>query len=270
MKILVLGGDKRYISLMNDLEESIDCIGFENCYLNKNIHKASFHNIDVSKYDIIILPILGINENLEINTLDNTLKIDEDFFKCCKKDCVFYTGIINDTMKKIFNGKNLISFLSDKKVNQANDVLTLEGIVADIKDKDIKNVTILGFGNLGSKLASIFSEYHVKIGTNDYELARVFPDKFFLTTNKEKMKVNFKESDLVINTVSSPILFEDLLQESDTYVLDIASFPYGISKDISKNYPNYKLYSSIPSKYAPDKAGLVLSKKIKKDLRGKI
>lgn len=270
MKILVLGGDKRYISLMNDLEENIDCIGFTNINLNQNIHNLSMDEVDISTYDIVILPILGITENLEINTLHENIKIEKDFFECCKKDCVFYTGIINDTMKEIFQDKNLISFLSDKKVNQANDVLTLEGIVADIKGKDITNVTILGFGNLGSKLASIFSEYHVKIGTNDYELARVFPNKFFLTTNKEKMRVNFKESDLVINTVPNPILFEDLLKESDTYILDIASFPYGISKEISKNYPNYKLYSSIPSKYAPDKAGLVLSKKIKKDLRGKI
>lgn len=268
MKILVLGGDKRYISLMNTLEVDIDCIGYENINLNQNIHKLSLQDINPSIYDIMILPMLGITQDLQINTLNGPFSIDKDFFKCCKKDCVFYTGIINDTMKDLFGGKNLVRFLADKKVNQANDVLTIEGVLDDIKDKEIEKVTILGFGNLGSKLASILSKYHIKIGTNDKELADVFSNKFFLTTNKEQMKTYFKESDLVINTVPKNIISEDLLQQSNAYILDIASFPYGVPKDTAEKYKNYKLYSSIPSKYAPEKAGKILAKKIKNDLRG--
>lgn len=270
MKILVLGGDKRYISLMNELEENIDCIGFDEEKLNTNIHKIKFDTLDVSLYDIIILPILGINKDLEIKTLNKNLKVEKAFFKCCKNDCIFYTGIINDTMKDIFEEKKLISFLDDKKVNNENDILTIEGIVEDLKGKKIENMTILGFGNLGSKLASIFSKYHITIGTNYEKLALAFSDKFFLTTNKEEMKTRFKNSDVIINTVPKNIISEDCLQESKAYVLDIASYPYGIDKEISKNYSNYKLYSSIPSKYAPDSAGRILSKKIKRDIGGKI
>lgn len=268
MKILVLGGDKRYISLMNTLEVDMDCVGYKNTDLNQNIHKCLLQEINPSIYDIMILPMLGITQDLKISTLNGDLSIDNNFFNSCKANCIFYTGIINDTMKDLFKGKNLVRFLDDKGVNQANDVLTIEGILDDIKDKEIEKVTILGFGNLGSKLASILSKYHVKIGTNDEELATVFSNKFFLTTNKEQMQAHFKESDLVINTVPKNIISEDLLQQSNAYILDIASFPYGVLKDIAEKYKNYKLYSSIPSKYAPEKAGKILAKKIKNDLRG--
>ncbi len=270
MKIIVLGGDKRYISLMNNLEKSVDCIGFEEIDLNENVTKIGLDDLDISRYDIIILPILGINQNLEINTLNKNLTIDKDFFKCCKKGCIFYTGIINDTMKELLSGRKIVSFLEDKKVNNENDILTIEGVVEEVKKRKIKEITILGFGNLGSKLAAVFTEYKVTIGTNHEELIHAFADKFFLTTNPEQMKIHFQKSDFIINTVPKNIIEESLLQEKNPYILDIASYPYGVAKDISKNYSNYKLFSSIPSKYAPDKAGKILSKKIKKDLGGNL
>ena len=44
--------------------------------------------------------------------------------------------------------------------------------------------------------------------------------------------------------------------------LDIASTPYAVDQVKVFDYPfEYQLYSSIPSKYAPDRAGRVLLKK---------
>ena len=74
MKILVLGGDKRYISLMNTLEVDIDCIGYENINLNQNIHKLSLQDINPSIYDIMILPMLGITQDLQIKIFLNVVK----------------------------------------------------------------------------------------------------------------------------------------------------------------------------------------------------
>lgn len=270
MKILVLGGDKRYIYLMNNLNINTTCIGFDKKDLKEDISVKKLDDINTYDYDIIILPILGINEDLKIKTLKGNITFDPSILTHCKSNTVFYTGVINDKMKELFKGKKLISFLHDKEVNKANDVLTLEGVIDHVKDKDINNVTILGFGNLGSKMAVLFSKYNIKIGTDDKTLANVFNDKFFLTTNKEEMLSSFKNSDLIINTVPKNIIEEECLKNTKGYVLDIASYPYGIDKNISKNYDCYFQYASIPSKYAPDKAGMILSKKIKRDLRGKL
>lgn len=269
MKILVLGGDERYISLMNNLQEDIDCVGYEQIHLNSNIKKVSFLDVDFSLYDKIILPILGITSDLEIQTLNKVIKIDRHTFDICKKDCVFYIGVVNETMKELLKGKKIVRFLADEKVQMANDVLTLQGVLKDIETKKKDNIVILGYGNLGSKLAALLSSYHVKIGVKDEDLAHVFSDTFFLTRFKDQMKAHFKESDIVINTVPSNIMDKETLDEA-TYVLDIASFPYGVSKEVGEKHENYKLYSSIPSKYAPSEAGKILAKKIKRDIGGNV
>ena len=172
-------------------------------------------------------------------------------------------------MHHLFENKDLVSFLQDKEVKRGNDVLTIEGVLERVNEKKRDNITILGFGNLGSKLSHILSDYNINIGTNDEYLADHFPRKFFLTTNMQAMKIYFKSSDYIINTVPKNIIDEELLKCTSAHVLDIASAPYGMDKDLSKNYFNYHLYSSIPSKYAPEEAGKILAKKIIRDQKGK-
>ena len=51
------------------------------------------------------------------------------------------------------------------------------------------------------------------------------------------------------------------------YILDIASYPYGINEEIIKKYKEnikYNLYLGIPSKYAPKEASEILLTTIKK------
>ena len=53
--------------------------------------------------------------------------------------------------------------------------------------------------------------------------------------------------------------------EIDTKILDIASRPYGVSKEVVDKYNlDYYLYSGIPGKYDPKRAGEILLKKIKR------
>ena len=48
------------------------------------------------------------------------------------------------------------------------------------------------------------------------------------------------------------------------YILDIASFPYGIDQELIKNYDiQYDLYLGIPSKFAPKEASDILLKTLK-------
>ena len=55
MKILVLGGDKRYISLMNNLDYPIDCVGYENKKLNENMGAKMKY-----KFDVLLLEFKNI------------------------------------------------------------------------------------------------------------------------------------------------------------------------------------------------------------------
>ena len=68
MDILFLGGDKRYKFIMDDLSKnhSVYQIGFKApC---KEVHAINLEDLSLSKFDVVLLPISGINDNFEIKT----------------------------------------------------------------------------------------------------------------------------------------------------------------------------------------------------------
>ena len=70
-------------------------------------------------------------------------------------------------------------------------------------------------------------------------------------------------SDLIINTVPQNIITYEMASDLKTPILDIASSPYCISKEIIDEFQlNYFNYSGIPGKYDPKRAGKILYKKI--------
>ena len=74
----------------------------------------------------------------------------------------------------------------------------------------------------------------------------------------------FSICDVVINTIPANIIPEKVLTLNKLpYILDIASSPYGIDEKIAKKYKDkfeYKIYSGIPSVFAPKKASEILLK----------
>ncbi len=80
----------------------------------------------------------------------------------------------------------------------------------------------------------------------------------------------FKVCDIVINTVPYNIIPEEAFSsEYVPYILDIASYPYGVNEEIIGKYKDkvdYKLYLGIPSKYAPKEASEILLKTLKKEI----
>ena len=95
---------------------------------------------------------------------------------------------------------------------------------------------------------------------------QIFKDKVknFYPLNVQNLKEVFSECDIVINTIPANVIPEEVLTlEKIPYVLDIASFPYGIDKKLVEKYKSkfeYNLYLSIPSIFAPKKASDILLK----------
>jgi len=95
--------------------------------------------------------------------------------------------------------------------------------------------------------------------------------KEFYPLNSKNIIEIFNKSDIVINTIPSNIIPEEALNtDNKPYILDIASYPYGINEDIVKKYNdkiNYKLYLAIPSKFAPKKASEILLEILNRKIR---
>lgn len=244
MKILFLGYDARYEVLINLLSNKyeIDSIGYSNS--NKSVSDIK----NINDYKIIVLPMPGIKNNYASNVLIPDNLLDN------------YTGLIYTGNTKGLKG-NVESFLSDKEIVHNNTIITVDGIMDRISSIDKVIICILGYGNIGSMLYDRLKDnYKVKVGVKEDEVG-VVKDSFS-TSNKKDLEYYLKSSDLIINTVPSHIIDEDILECINCYFLDIASFPYGVDETKVKNYKfKYDLYSSIPSKYAPIKAGKILLKK---------
>ena len=248
MNVLFFGKDDRYDVLIDHLSKNnnVECIG----YRNRKVGNIS----NLSKYDMIILPMYGIKNN----KIDN-IEITDNMINSIKDDCIIYTGIIPEQLKD----KRVISFMEDEQIKKENDLITVDGIMEHIKKLNKSSICILGYGHIGKLLYErLKKDYFTIVGVRNHSSFENNSGIYFLTSNQKHLKINLENSSLIINTVPDNIITEDLCPNIKGYILDIASYPYGIDLNlVSKYHLNYYLYSSIPSKYDPKRAGKVLLKK---------
>ncbi|MCI8310593.1 MAG: NAD(P)-binding domain-containing protein, partial [Clostridia bacterium] len=258
--------DKRYKYMMEDLcnNDNVYQIGFN--IQNLNIHEMKDN--DISKFDIILFPMNGINENMEVKSEKGNIKLDEDIFKTLNNDALVFTGLKTPKLLELIPKEQIISFLDDEEVEEKNNSLTVDGTIEDIKDRKNDSVCILGYGNLGKELYLRLSH----AGINTYVISRpkelIYKDKVknYYPLSSQNITEVFKICDIVINTIPYNVIPEDAVSASYVpYILDIASAPYGINQNLVKKYPiNYNLYLGIPSKFAPKEAADILLKVLKK------
>ncbi len=152
MNILFLGGDKRYKYMMRELEETdlVYQIGFD--IESPNIHEESIENLDLSKFDVILFPINGLSDSLEVKSEKGPISLSEDIFKNLDKDTLVFTGLKTKKLLELIPEEQIISFLDDEEVENKNNNLTVEGTIDDIRDRKNDSICILGYGNLGKEL----------------------------------------------------------------------------------------------------------------------
>ncbi len=275
MEILFLGGDKRYLVMMDRLIKkgyNVDAVGFTSAKdINKKVNHLTLKQLNIGDYNIIVLPISGINLQNQIKTMDGIMYINPNEFYNCKDNCKIYTGLNNLSHLPI-RKKNIQSFLADPAVNKENNIITVKGIIDYIKNQDLTKVCILGYGNIGKMLYDYFrlNDINVKVGVILDEDYLTLKDKSFFTDNNEAMQNVFNSSTLIINTVPKNIITEELLDKTNAHILDIASKPFGVNQAVLADFKhyNYYLYSGIPSVYAPLQAGKILSKKLEEEIKG--
>lgn len=126
MKILFLGGDKRYKIMIEKLKENYEVhqIGFN--LSDSSIHNESLDNLNLSNFDVVLFPISGLNDNLEIKTELGLLKLPEHIFENINDNIKFFTGVKTKKLLELVSKKQLISFLDNKEVERVNNSLTID------------------------------------------------------------------------------------------------------------------------------------------------
>ncbi len=212
------------------------------------IHKSIKGSVKYSNektlenYELIILPIVYLNPDIEL-------------LKTINPNAVVYTGVVTKELKAVI--PQIQSILNDSEVKLANDHLTCGGIKAYIENLNLKKILILGFGQIAQLLKDYLAEYKLLYASRDNLEGHID------ITNQQALKEACNDNDIVINTIPSNVITEPL----NVRVLDIASAPYGADEK-TRDQMDYYIYSGIPGKHDPEKAGDILVKKLKKDLGG--
>lgn len=271
MNILFLGGDKRYLPIILELSKnnSIDLVGYDSVDIIGN--KISNNLIEYFKYDIIILPMSGISENMMVSSLDGNIEITSEKLQNISGKCMIFTGMLTKPILEM-NSKNIISFLEDREIKDFNNDITVDGIIDRIKGKRKQKICILGYGNIGQKLHKKLMTEEIDIVIGEIEQAKMkLALKIFNTNDTSEFIKQIMNTDIIINTVPNNIFSENIVKNisKETYILDIASYPHGIDKCLLDKYNlNYNLYLGIPGKYKTEESGNMLIKKIKNMIKG--
>ena len=269
MNILILGGDLRYLEIIDNLsvKNNVDVVGYKNTYINDKVNKINLDEVCIDKYNSIIFPVNGVmDDNFIRCRFNNTsIRLDDDFLVGCRKDCLIFSGISTPNLDKLLRNASMdcIYMMNDKEVVRSNSIPTVEGIIADIVlNTDItindSRVLVFGYGNIGKVLVKYLNLLgaHVTVSVIEPDDKKVL-DSLGISC--------FYSNDIIVNTVPNTVIDNSLIKyiNRSCYVLDISSHPHGIDREVlDEFFIENKLYLGIPGKVAPKTSGKILIKKI--------
>ena len=280
MNVLILGGDLRYLEIIDDLKSryNVDLVGYKNTYID-GVRNIDIDDVSIGLYDVIILPVNGVLDKNMINCRFNNVLIElpKDLFVDTKDDVLIFSGISTPCLDKMLevSNRNCVYMMKDKNVIRENSIPTAEGVLADVINNtectlgDSK-ILVFGYGNVGRVIVAYLRYFNSDIcvsiiDDNDKKDLDNLGIKCFYSNCISDLVSHISEADVIINTVPGTIISDNLIKyiNRDCYVLDIASHPHGINSEVlDEFFIKNKLYLGIPGKIAPKTSGKILLKKI--------
>lgn len=286
--IAVIGGDARYLELIRQIQiqphTSITLVGFDKIEQSfTGLKQVDFHELEVEKLDIIILPITGTDSEGKVETVfsDQKIKLDQDWFKRLKDSALVFTGIANDYLNDVTKHAKaeLVPLLNRDDVAIYNSIPTAEGtIMMAMENTDYtlhsSHVTVVGFGRVGHTVGNKFSALGAKVSISAKsikDLARI-TEMGLKAIPLEKLQDHVSNCDILINTIPAKVITKETIQQlpSHSMIIDLASKPGGTDFDYA-NQRGIKaiLAKSLPGVVAPKTSGKILADVIKQYLPGK-
>jgi len=276
--IVVIGGDARQIEIirkLSTLDAQISMVGFEQLddgFIGAS--KKQLEDIDLSTVDVILLPISGINDQGEIETVfsNETVTLTAELLKQTPANCVVYTGITTSYLDNMVNEANrkLVKLLERDDIAIYNSIPTVEGtVMMVIQHTDITihgaNVIVLGLGRVGMSVARTFKALgaNVKVGANESHLLARATEMGVTPFHLSTLKTEVCQADIIINTIPAPIVTATVIAEMPTnaLILDLASKPGGTDfRYAEKRGVKALLAPGLPGIVAPKTAGQILAK----------
>ncbi|RKQ37263.1 dipicolinate synthase subunit DpsA [Oceanobacillus halophilus] len=276
LKVLVMGGDNRYLEVINKLASNdvrVFLTGFDQLsFSTPYVSHRELMDIDFSMLDAILLPVSGTDSNGVIETTysDKTIKLTEYLLNKTPKHCVIYTGIVNDFLVNIAASTNrkLVRLFSRNDIAIYNSIPTAEATLKlAIEETDFtihgSNVLILGFGRIGMTIARLFSAIgaNVTVTARKTEHFARISEMGLKSISTEKMDRIISSMDICINTIPKMIIDSSVINNmsTSTLILDLASKPGGTDFEYACKKGIKAIHAlGLPGKTAPRTAGEII------------
>ncbi|MGE5456611.1 MAG: dipicolinate synthase subunit DpsA [Ignavibacteriales bacterium] len=275
-KILIIGGDIRYLYLIEKLREhnfDIDVLGYEKTsYSMLNVNKITLDELNINNYDFIFLPVSSIDNegNIKAEFSDKEINLSKVNFNILKEKAYIIAGIKTKFMEEL-NIKNVIYFMEDDDIAIYNSVATAEGVIMKIIENTNytiygSNILVLGYGRCGETISRYLKSLGARVSVlvrdnKNYAKAEILGYNPYKIAELDN---HLGEFNVIINTIPNLILDKEKINliDSNAYLLDIASTNGFDMEYAIKNGIKIEKFMSIPAVIAPASAAPIIFDKI--------
>ncbi|HAQ28662.1 MAG TPA: hypothetical protein DCQ76_02710 [Ruminococcaceae bacterium] len=270
--IVIAGGDKR----MNCLAEQLFNSGYSFssyaagsgldkeeflCYLREN------NNI------LLILPLPVSRDKVYLNTDKAFRSVSlSEIGECLGETDTVAGGIIGDSRAVLSaNGAKVYDYYDEEFITD-NARLTAQCLKFVLNENGIydftgKKTAVTGYGRTAKAIAEFMKENGAKVlitARDPHSLGDAVKKGYSICLLRDYDCIAH-DADILINTVPAEIIDKNILSRlrKDVLLIDIASPPFGVDIGLADSYGiNVVRALGLPGKYAPEKAGKLIFKKI--------
>ena len=275
--IVIVGGDKRQKYLKEYLAQkgfSVSSYGLFDWDDDTDKLKS-----EIQENSLVVLPLPATRNDQTIVMPFSKREISIDHLvSFLGKDNVVFGGIIKGELLSRLRETNIpfIDYYDDSFIEK-NAVLTAFGALKILLEHidfalPLGKYAIIGYGRIAKETVSLLK-------------ALSCDTTVFARNNSQREDANIKgckalaisglsscvkDFDVIINTVPSQIISEDILKNinKETKIIELASAPYGIDFDLARKYSIDVIKAfGLPGKYTPKTAGEIIGKRIEEFLQ---
>ena len=226
---------------------------------------------DITSCDAIILPLPFTIDNIYIKGTSTKI---EDLIKYLDKQTVLFAGKLNDNAINILKNNDITfyDYNSRDEFAQKNAVPTAQGVLTfvlnntDVTLNQLK-IAVLGYGKCGKSICRTFKSMGSEVisYSRRYSSAADAESDGLTAYLLKDICETISYADIIINTVPFNILGKEIIDRisNKAMLIDVSSYPYGFDYNYAKSVnKNINLLSSLPGKYVPKTAGIIIGETI--------
>src|SRR5690625_45109 len=275
--ILIIGGDARYLEVINHLSNrgaTVYVAGFDQLIFHQlNVHHAKLEKIDFDIIDAMLLPVSGTNSKgrIEATYAHDDIDLTKKMIAQTPTHCYICTGISNAFLDDATESANrkLVRLFARDDIAIYNSIPTAEGaLMLAMEQTDVtihgSQVMVLGFGRVGMTLARLFSTVgaHVRVCVRKAaDIARISEMGLHPVLIKD-LEQEIANTEVCINTIPHQIVDSKIISamKKSSLIIDLASSPGGTDFTFADQQGIKNIHAlGLPGKVAPKTAGNIIA-----------